>query len=437
MKGAAQNEVAEIISPTPSAPLPGARAALAVLLAINMFNYIDRQVLAAVEPDVRRDLLAGATDAKAKMGLLSGAFTVVYMVAAPVFGVWAERRSRWWLIGFGVVIWSLASGASGLAATFMALLITRCFVGIGEAAYGPSAPTVISDLYPVQSRGKVLSWFYMAIPVGSALGYALGGQVAQSKLGWRWAFYFVVPPGLILGAVCFFMREVKIGASDRVHKTKAKPRDYLMLVKIPSYVLATLGMAAMTFAIMGVGYWMPEYLEDRNVPGVFGLSPRLVFGAITAVAGLAGTLLGGMAGDALRKKYSGSYFLVSAAGLLVGAPLIVIMLHLPFPLAWFVVFLASFCLFFNTGPSNAILANVTHPAIRATAFAVNILVIHLLGDAISPTVVGWIADRKGIDAGFGFMAVIMLVGGLVWLWGAKYLRVDTELAGTRLAVGRS
>jgi hypothetical protein len=116
----------------------------------------------------------------------------------------------------------------------------------------------------------------------------------------------------------------------------------------------------------------------------------------------------------------------------VGAPLIVLMLHLPFPLAWFVIFLASFCLFFNTGPSNAILANVTHPAIRATAFAVNIFVIHLLGDAISPTVVGWIADRKGMDAGFGFMAVVMMIGGVIWIWGAKYLAEDTRLAAVRL-----
>jgi len=414
-------------------PIRGARIALLLLLAINLFNYVDRQVLAAVEPDIRRALLPNVADPKAKMGLLSGAFTITYMLAAPLFGWMAERTSRWWLIGAGVLVWSLASGASGLAVTFGMLLATRCFVGIGEAAYGPAAPTVISDLYPVRIRGRVLSWFYMAIPVGSALGYALGGQLAESRLGWRSAFFVVVPPGLLLGALCFLMREVRRGASDAAAPVRApKLKDHLVLLHTPSYVLDTLGMAAMTFAIMGVGYWMPEYMEVRHVPGFWGLSPRLVFGAITALAGLMATLLGGIAGDVLRGRFSGSYFLVSALGLLVGAPLIVLMLHAPFPTAWIVIFAAVFCLFFNTGPSNAILANVTHPAIRATAFAVNIFVIHLLGDAISPTVVGWIADRHGMDAGFQFMAGIMALGGLLWLWGARYLGRDTELAPSRL-----
>lgn len=412
----------------------GAGLALLLLLAINLFNYIDRQVLAAVEPDVRRALLPNVADPKAKMGLLSGAFTITYMLAAPLFGWLAERMSRWWLIGAGVLLWSLASGASGLAVSFGMLLATRCFVGIGEAAYGPAAPTVISDLYPVQIRGRVLSWFYMAIPVGSALGYALGGQLAESKYGWRTAFFVVVPPGLLLGVLCFLMREVRRGASDAVAAPPRAPtlKDYGVLLRTPSYVLDTLGMAAMTFAIMGVGFWMPEYMEGRHVPGIWGLSPRLLFGAITALAGLLATLLGGIAGDALRSRYSGSYFLVSAGGLLAGAPLIVLMLHTPFPACWVVVFVAVFCLFFNTGPSNTVLANVTHPAIRATGFAVNIFVIHLLGDAISPAVVGRIADRHGIDAGFQFMAGIMALGGLLWLWGARYLRRDTELAPSRL-----
>ena len=172
---------------------------MGLLLLINLFNYIDRYVLAAVVPDVQRELLP-ANDANAdfKMGLLSTAFLVVYMLGSPVFGVLADRTSRWRLIAIGVTLWSLASGASGLATGFAMLLITRCFVGVGEAAYGPVAPTVISDLYPVSRRGQVLSWFYVAIPVGSALGYALGGQVA-AMVNWRWAFYLVVAPGVLLG----------------------------------------------------------------------------------------------------------------------------------------------------------------------------------------------------------------------------------------------
>src|SRR5262245_527866 len=183
-------------------PQPGARLALALLLCINLFNYIDRQVLAAVEPDIRRELLPDDANAKTKMGFLSTAFLVTYMLAAPSFGWLADRVSRGKLIGIGVIVWSLASGGSGirwpleLALAFWILLLTRCLVGVGEGAYGPVAPTLLSDLYPEKVRGQVLSWFYLAIPVGGALGYALGGQMSawRPEDGWRWAFFSVVPP---------------------------------------------------------------------------------------------------------------------------------------------------------------------------------------------------------------------------------------------------
>jgi MFS family permease len=416
---------------------------LTLLLVINLFNYIDRQVLAAVEPEIRSELLSHSANPKTLSGLLMSAFIVSYMVTAPIFGWLAERSRRWVLIGAGVIIWSLASGGSGLATSFAMLLATRCFVGIGEAAYGPAAPAVISDLFPEKRRGAILSMFYVAVPVGAALGYLIGGLV-KSTWGWRWAFYMVAPPGLLLGAICLFQREVRRGGADPTAKAVASPKlsQYLILARIPSYVICTLGMAAMTFAIVGVAFWMPDYVKARQVPDVWGIDPVTVFGGITALAGLLATIAGGFTGDLLRKRFSGSYFLVSGAGLLAGAPLMVLMLYTPFPQCWGVIFLAVFCLFFNTGPANAILANVTHPAMRATAFAMNILVIHLLGDMISPTLVGWIDETvqrmhptqplAGENAGFTFMAVVMALGGLVWLWGAKYLRRDTELAPTRI-----
>src|SRR5439155_12260401 len=171
------------------------------------------------------------------------------------------------LVGVSVLLWSLASGGSGLAPTFTMLLITRLFVGIGEAGYGPAAPTIISDLFPVQKRGSVLAWFYLAIPVGSAIGYAVGGWVG-AHYGWRSAFYVVVPPGLVLGIVSLFMPDPPRGQSDQVKAAlRLKWQDYLALAKIPSYVLNTLGMAALTFAIGGISYWMPRYLTRvRGLP---------------------------------------------------------------------------------------------------------------------------------------------------------------------------
>jgi MFS family permease len=453
------------ITKSPSVALPGARTALILLLAINLFNYIDRYVLSAVVENIKSELsmpamptwleqVFGSNPKNMLVGLLAMAFMATYMLTAPIFGRLAVRVSRWWLVGIGVAVWSLASGASGLAATFGILFLTRCLVGVGEGAYGPIAPDMISDLYPASIRGRVLAWFYMAIPVGSALGFVLGGAIAGT-LGWRWAFYFVVAPGLVLAVLCWFMKEPTRGLSDRANRKDEGGRvkddsecdqvdssfnlpppslrsSIRILLKTPSYVLVTLGMTAMTFAMGGIGFWMPDYISEFRGYGNQS-QVSMTFGVIVVVSGLGATLLGGYVGDRLRSRFPGSYFLVSGLAMLIGFPFSIAMLYVPFPWAWVFVFLACFCLFFNTGPSNTILANVSHPSIRASAFALNILVIHALGDVISPLIIGAITDASGNDMNRAFLLVsgMILIGGVLWLWGTRYLERDTQLAPTR------
>lgn len=486
-----------------------ARIALALLVLINLFNYIDRQVLAAVESAMEETFFPDAEyprDPKTnqridktiegKMGTLNTAFMVSYMLIAPVFGYLADRVPRWLLVGIGVTAWSLASGATGLADGFAIAFLTRCLVGVGEAAYGPVAPTVISDLFPVRERGSVMAIFYAAIPVGSALGYVLGGQVTAWAGGdWRWAFFTVVPPGILLGVCCFLMRDPPRGSADTgAIMRKATWADYLAMLKTPSYVLVTLGMTAMTFAMGGMAFWMPRYGVERQAASILtpedrtrilhrfapsdgsaqerdrivhehavdylrsggelpsaaerkALQDSLVdlrnnvnftFGIIVVVSGLGATILGGIAGDRLKPRISGAYFLVSAAAMASAFPLILCALWIPFPTAWIFIFLACFCLFFNTGPTNTILANVTHPAIRASGFALNILIIHALGDAISPPIIGFINGFTG-SMTYGFLAVsfMCMVASLFWSAGISHLARDTELAPTRIGAARS
>lgn len=420
-----------------------ATSSVAILLLINLFNYIDRYVLAAVQPLIRAEFFPeGQADQKTadlRMGLLATAFLVSYMLAAPLFGWLADRWKRWAIVGIGVSVWSFASGASGLATAWLAMLLLRILVGIGEAAYGPTAPTLISDLFPVQRRGAVLAWFYAAIPVGSALGYVLGGQVTQYTT-WHWAFFLTLPPGLLLGAICFFMKDPPRGMSDGATHHRATISDYFVLARTPSYVLAVAGMTAFTFAIGGISFWMPTYLHEHRGQTDLG-RVNLVFGGITVVAGLSATLIGGWLGDRLRTRFSGSYFLVSGGGMLVSFPFFLGSLYAPMPLGYAFIFVAIFFLFLSTGPSNAILANVTHPSIRATGFALSIFLIHAFGDAISPPVIGWVtdltktaADPHG-DMTLGFLIVggMILLSGALWIWGAAFLKRDTELAPTRFA----
>ncbi len=401
---------------------PGARTALALLLGINLFNYIDRQVLAAVEPDIRATFFAANNpNAMAITGTLGTAFLVTYMLAAPALGWIADRFSRWIIIGLAVVLWSLASGASGLAATFVALFITRIFVGIGEGGYGPAAPTVLADLFPLKTRGRVMAVFCAAIPVGSALGYVLGGLINE-HLGWRWAFYLVTPPGLLLGFLCFLQRDPRAGMV-RSDAKRASREDYMTLFRTPSYVLNCIAQTAMTFAIGGIGFWVAAYLKFRGQPA----SSTKYFGLIIVVAGLISTLLGGWAGDRLRKKYTGSYFLVSGIGMIAAFPLFVAMLYTPFPAAWFLMFGAVFFMFLNTGPSNTALANVALPKVRATAFALNILVIHALGDAAAFPTIGFVAGHNNMTIAFLFVSGMMLLSGIIWLSGMKFLGHDTAI----------
>ena len=493
---------------TPTTPRAG--LALGLLLAINLFNFIDRQVLSAVLPKL--ELEAGLFDPadkniKKKLGALTTAFLVTYMLIAPVFGRIGDKRSRWVLIGMGVIAWSLASGGSGLAASFLVLLLTRCLVGIGEAAYGPVAPAMISDLYPEQRRGKALSFFYIAIPVGSALGFVIGGTVAE-EWGWRAAFQVVVLPGLILGVLCFFMKE----PPRRVAKADAPARDWraiLMELKgIRSFVLCCAGMTCSTFVLGGVAAWAPYYIFERearfqvspealrniaestNNDGVPFVPPDVVnklrplispavmtsaefkaelaaklaleeqrqyqsriiekaiapnsitlgridlmFGTIVVVSGLLATLFGGWLGDKLRTRIPGAYFQVSGYGVLLGFPPFLGMLFAPFPLAWVFVFLTVFCLFANTGPANTILANVTRPQIRASAFAINILIIHLLGDAISPPLIGWIADESSLQRALELVSVFVIAAGVLWVMGARYLDAETKRVSDSEAAG--
>lgn len=416
-----------------------ARKAVALLLTINLFNYIDRQILAAVVPPLTSEFHLSDE----RVGLLSTAFLYAYMVGAPILGRLAERMSRWWIIAGSVAVWSLASGMTGVAGSFGVLLASRIIVGIGEAGYGPAAPALISDYFSVEKRGKVMALFYVAIPVGSALGYVIGGQMNKWH-GWRSAFYLVMIPGLVLAALAWFMREPHPQRARVISKGTLRA-DARTLLRIPSFLLNTAAMTAMTFAIGGIAFWIPKYMSQRIVEQ-HGLGPLIAlgnieamkqsndilsevntsFGIIVVIAGIVSTLAGTWLGERLRPRFSGAYFTVSGIAIALAFPCTLAMLKLPFPYAWFAVFGAVFFLFFNTGPANTALANVTAPSLRATAFAVNIFLIHAFGDALSPPLIGWVRSHTSWDTAFTLVSLMMVLASALWFIAARYLGRDTE-----------
>jgi len=288
----------------------------------------------------------------------------------------------------------------------------------------------LSDLFRIEIRGRVMAIFYAAIPVGSALGYVIGGLIG-AHLGWRWAFYLVTPPGLLLGLLSFLQRDPRVGADHMVQKTPRRNLgDYVRLFRTRSYLINCVAQTLMTFATGGLGFWASAYLRYRNQSPDVGMT---IFGLITVIAGLVSTLLGGVIADRLRSRFAGSYFWVSGIGMLIACPFFIATLYTPFPAAWIPMFVAIFFLFLNTGPSNTALANVSLPAVRATAFAVNILVIHALGDVQAFWLLGYIGGHTNMHVAFLVVSGIILLSGLAWLLGVKYLPADTaavERVGT-------
>jgi MFS family permease len=388
--------------------LPYRRYALGLLLTVNLLNYIDRQVLFAVFPLIKTDLSLSDT----ALGFLGSAFMFSYMLFAPLFGWIGDRWSRTKLASGGLVVWSLATALAGFAPGYRTLLAARATVGVGEASFGTVSPGLVADYFPKESRGRILAWFYVAIPVGSALGYLLGGVLGQ-MYGWHAAFMLVGVPGLLLAVPIALLRTPPRGgdgASPQTLKGRVSA-GYGALFKNRSFVCNTLAMAAMTFAIGGLAQWLPSFLHRFHALDV--ARGNTLFGATTVLAGILGTLAGGWLGDRWQKKSGKGYLLLSGWGFLIGTPFAVWAILAPgLTGCMTAIFIAEFFLFLNTGPLNTVILNVTNPAVRAMAFAVNIFFIHALGDAVSPSILGWLSDRWDLRSALLITPCAMVLAGL-------------------------
>jgi MFS family permease len=405
--------------------------ALALLFGVNFLNYIDRQIIFAVQILIQQDF--HLTDAQ--LGTLGSAFMVVYMLASPITGFLADRWPRQWLVSAGVGLWSLATGAAGLAGNYWHLMTARAAVGIGEAGYATVSPGLLSDLFPPAMRGRIMSIFYMATPVGSALGIVLGGYLGE-HYGWRTAFLAVGLPGLLVALAALWLPDPPRGALDGgANRVTARPglSDYRRLLRIPSFLINTAGMAAYTFSMGGLIAWMPTYFVRER--GLRLDEATFKFGAISVAAGVLGTVAGGWLGDRLQRKIPGAYFLLSGCGLALGVPCAITSVAVTDPtISWSFLFLAEFFLFLNTGPLNAALINVVPAEMRGTAFAFNIFFIHLLGDVPSPPLIGLLSDHFGLARAVIVAALPMGLGSIIYFAGQQtyardLARIRAQAAG--------
>jgi MFS family permease len=413
-------------SPRAAIPRRAAYWALGLLTALNLLNYLDRYVVAPLTSDLKRDM--GLSDTQ--IGWLLPVFILMYMVAAPLFGAWGDRGSRPRPIALGIGIWSVATLLSGLAHGYPHLLAARAVVGVGEAALVAIAPALLADLFPPQGRARVYAVFNMAIPVGAALGYVVGGQVG-AHFGWRAAFFVAGAPGLVLALAALWLPDPPRGIQDGVALSPGRASGgsvaiYLDLLKRGRYLLLVLGYAAYTFGLGGLAAWMPAFLE--RVRGVPKASAATDFGLIVVCTGIIGTVAGGWLADYLLKYTRQSYMWVSGVATLLAAPLAFLALtasassvYLPAIIA------AELLLFMSTGPLNAAIVNAVSPLERASAAALMMFAIHLFGDVPSPVLIGYLSDHLGArpgDADALARAVLVvpaavLIAGLIWILCAR------------------
>jgi MFS family permease len=411
----------------------GAYLILLALFAMNLLNFVDRFILAAVLGSVQKDAPLGLGLNDEEAGAVGSAFYISYAVFSPLIGWLGDRVTRKYLLAASVGVWSLATFGSGLAHSFGEMVLARGLLGLGEATYAALAPTLIADLFPRQQRGRALTFFYIAVPLGAAIGYPLGGLIDRAW-GWRSAFSLVGLPGLAVALAALALPEPARGATEEVdeeqrRRHQATPfswRLYAALARNPSYVYNTLGMAMFAFALGGLQHWGFKYFKGVAAPGQW--QPDAWLGPVLALSGLLGTWLGGWLADRLAPRGRGAYFWVSGLTMAAAVPIIAPALltnRLEVIIPCLLVGLTLS--FMNIGPSNTILANVSDPKIRAAAVAINLFLMHWLGDIPSPYLMGWVSYLTShLGWGMAITLPALLLGGVFFCLGAPHLQRDEE-----------
>jgi MFS family permease len=403
-----------------------AAGTLALLIGLNLLNYIDRYILPGEVSLVQNEF--HSTDQQ--MGALTTALFVVYMLAAPLTGWLGDRFRRKPLIVGGAVLWCLATLATAWVHDYWTLFIRHALVGVGEATFGIFAPAVLADFYPERDRNRVLSIFYLAIPVGAALGYLAGGEIG-SVWGWRAPFFICALPGLAIAVLYGWLgREPERGASDHVQVTPNRS-TVSGLFRNPAFLTATFGLATLTFAMGGISNWMPTFLH--RFAGLSVGKAGLAVGAITVVDGIAGTLTGGWLAQRWLQTNDRALYLVSFWSVALTLPCGVLVFFGPSTWALPALLVTEFFLFLNTGPLNAAIVNSVSAPVRATAISMNLFCIHAFGDTFSPTIIGAISDKTNLRIGLGATLIFLVISATILLVGARFApkldKIETASSG--------
>jgi MFS family permease len=418
----------------PVRSVAGATTALVLLTALNFVNYIDRYILPGVQELVKKEFRVSDSE----IGSITFWFFLTYMLSAPFTGWLGDHLPRKPLLIICAVAISAVNILTGTVHVFDSLIFRHAILGIGEASLGIYAPSLLSDFYPEEQRNRVLTIFYIAIPMGAAIG-VLMGETVGARFGWRMPFYVSAVPGLLIALlILFLLKEPARGASDPHTAKQPAPAVRASLGQIAAdnvrmvsrlavnarYMYATLGMAMVTFSLGGISAWMPSFLERS------GFSPDSVgtiFGAIIAGGGLGGTAVGGWLAQRWLRTNHRALYLVSAWSAALTVPPALLCFFGPRVTMLPALTVAMFLIMLGTGPLNAAIINAVPAAVRSTAVAIELLLIHALGDTPSPKLIGIVSDHSTLATGLALTLVTMLIAAALLFVGARYERPQPSL----------
>ena len=409
----ASSTIATTSKPTNSS-VRGATVALVLLTAMNFVNYLDRYILPSVQEQIKSEFRI--TDAQ--IGSLTLWFMVAYVLSSPITGWLGDRFPRKPMIVVAALGIAAMNFVTSSVHDYDSLNLRHAALGLGEASFGVFAPALLADYYPEDQRNRVLTIFNIAIPVGAALGYLAGGSIA-SHFGWRMAFIASAVPGAIIALlILFFMREPERAGSTDAHGKPTEKGTVLSLLKNKAYLSSIFGYAAVTFSLGGISWWMPSFLQ--RVDGRSIEDAGFIMGAITVACGLGGTVVGGALAQRWSKHTGKALYLVPALSAVLAVGPAVLAFFGPKAVTLPALGVAVFLIFLGTGPVNAATLNAVPADLRATAMAGQLFVIHVLGDAFSPKVIGIISDHSNLRYGLGATLVTMVIAAVIFFFGARY-----------------
>jgi len=370
-----------------------------LLFLLYMFDYIDRLVVVSLFPYIKKDW--GVSDAQ--LGLLISAVYWSILIFTLPLSILVDRWSRKKSIGLMSIIWSLGTIACAFTRNFSQLFMARSVIGLGEAAYAPGGSAMISALFPENRRARMLGIWNAAIPLGSAIGVALGGFIAQ-RYGWRHAFGLVALPGMLIGFVFFWVRDYRTVELVKVHAAPGETASQRMRFKEivaefaqkPSLIFNNLGMAANVFVTTSLLTWLPTYfhrLENLDMTRA-GLK-----GSVVMLMAFIGAPLGGMLADLRYEKRKDSRMLfASLSSLVTGALLFVAFAWLRGTGQYIVLLISGVAAVGFVSACVAVTQDVVHPGLRAVSLSLNVIIQHILGSAVGPPVIGALSDALGLWA---------------------------------------